>query len=252
MGTKILSNKNIALFAGLAGVFPADWTKPTEAELQALSAVSEAVRWNSFGVNVQASNQVDSRVLSDAAGAQERGYVQFGGDMQVRQPVVGDTTSPYATAKGIFGAPDVQIIAGMRTITPVSTAIDAGQEFAYVMHGLTDAQAFGRDDEAAIYYGVTILPQSDLLVNYIVPDGTTEVAVTLAAGVTTGNLTFAKALYFGIDVTKQVEWATSDATKLEMLHPGVFRGVAAGASTVTATFAGDVLTVSTGVVVTVT
>lgn len=251
MGTKILSNKNIALFAGLAGVFPADWTKPTEAEMQALSAVSEAVRWNSFGVNVQASNQVDSRVLSDGAGAQERGYAQFGGDMQVRQPVVGDTTSSYATAKGIFGAPDVQVIAAMRTVTPVSTAVAGGQEFAYVMHGLTDAQAFGRDDEAAIYYGVTLLPQSDLLVNYIVPDGTEVVTVTIASTVTSPGLLFAKATYFGIDVTKQVEWATTDATKLELLHPGIFRGVAAGSATVTATFAGDAGTVSTGTAVTV-
>lgn len=240
MGTKIISNKNVALFGGLSGVFPADWTKPTLAELGALSPVSEAVRWNSFGVNVQASNQIDSRVLSDGAGAQERGYAQFGGDMQVRQPVAGDTTSSYAVAKGIFGAPNVQTIAALRSVTEVSQNIAGGQEFAYIMHTLTDAQSFGRDDEAAIYYGVTLLPQSDLLVNYVVPDGATKVALTAsAATVTTTSLIFVKALYFGIDVTKQVVWTISDATKLEMLHPGIFRGVAAGSATISATFAGD-------------
>lgn len=243
MGTKIISNKNVALFAGLAGTFPADWTKPTQAELQALSPVSEAVRWNSFGVNVQASNQVDSRVLSDGAGAQERGYVQFGGDMQVRQPVPGDTTSSYAVAKGIFGAPNVQTVEALRIGTGVSGQIVAGQELAYVMHTLTDAHTYGRDDEAAIYYQVSLLPQSDLLVNYIVPDGTTKVALTAsAATVATGSLIFVKALYFGVDVTKQVEWSTTDATKLELLHPGIFRGVAAGSASISATFAGDAAT----------
>jgi len=243
MGTKIISNKNVAMFGGLAGVFPADWTKPTETELSALSPVSEAVRWNSFGVNIQASNQVDSRVLSDGAGAQERGYVQFGGDMQLRQPVPTDTTSSYAVAKGIFGAPNVQTIAALRAVTPVGTAVDAGQEFAYVMHTLTDAHSYGRDDEAAIYYQVSLLPQSDLLSNYIVPDGTTKVALTSSsATVTTPGLIFVKATYFGIDVTKQVVWTTSDATKLELLHPGIFRGVAAGSATISATFAGDAAT----------
>jgi len=243
MGTKIISNKNVALFGGLAGAFPADWTKPTLPEMQALSAISEAVRWNSFGVNVQASNQVDSRVLSDGAGAQERGYVQFGGDMQVRQPVPGDTTSSYAVAKGILGAPNTEVALALRSVSPVGGAIAAGQEFAYVMHGLTDAHNYGRDDEAAIYYGVTVLPQSDLIVNYIVPDGSTKVALTAsAATVSAGNLIFVKALYFGIDVTKQVNWTTSDATKLELLHPGIFRGVAAGSATISATFAGDAAT----------
>lgn len=251
MTTRIISNKNVALFAGLAGVFPADWTKPTEAELQALSPVSEAVRWNSFGVNVQASNQVDSRVLSDGAGAQERGYAQFGGDMQVRQPVPGDTTSSYAVAKGIFGAPNVETIVALRTVETVGTAIAGGQEFAYVMHTLTDAQSYGRDDEAAIYYGLTLLPQSDLLVNYIVPDGTETVDITIATTVTAPGLLFAKATYFGIDVTKQVVWSTSDPTKLEMLHPGIFRGVAAGSASVGANFGGDSGTAATPVAVTV-
>lgn len=243
MGTKVISNKNVALFGGLPGVFPADWTKPTLAELTALSAVSEAVRWNSFGVNIQASNQIDSRVLSDGAGAQERGYVQFGGDMQVRQPVAGDTTSSYAVAKGIFGAPNVQTIAALRTVTPVSDAIAGGQEFAYVMRTLTDAHAYGRDDEAAIYYQVSLLPQSDLLSNYIVPDGTTKIVLTSsAATVTTSTLIFVKAVYFGIDVTKQVAWTVSDPTKLEMLHPGIFRGKAAGSATISATFNGNATT----------
>lgn len=245
MGTKIISNKNVALFGGLAGTFPADWNKPTLAEMQALSAISEAVRWNSFGVNVQASNQVDSRVLSDGAGSQERGYVQFGGDMQVRQPTPGDTTSSYAVAKGILGAPNTEVALALRSVSAVGGAIAAGQEFAYVMHGLTDAHNYGRDDEAAIYYGVTVLPQSDLLVNYIVPDASNATKLVLtasAATVTTPGLIFVKATYFGIDVTKQAVWTTSDATKLSLLHPGIFRGVAAGSATISAYFPGATAT----------
>lgn len=244
MGTKILSNKNISFFAGLSGVFPADWTKPSLAEMQALSNISEAVRWNSFGVNVQASNQVDSRVLSDGAGAQERGYAQFGGDLQVRQPVPGDTTSSYAVAKGILGAPNTQTVVAARTVADVGAAVAAGQEFAYVMHTLTDAHSYGRDDEAAIYYQVSLLPQSDLLVNYIVPDAANATKLVLtssASTVATGSLIFVKATYFGIDVTKQAVWSSADSTKLELLHPGVFRGVgstAAGTVAISAYFPG--------------
>lgn len=255
MGTSIQSNKSLAFFAGLSGVFPADWTKPSLAELQALSNVSEAVRWNSFGVNTQASNTVESRVLSDAAGASELGIAQFGGDLQVRQPVPGDTTSSYAVAKGIFGAPNVQTIEALRLIGGVGAAVAAGQEFAYIMHTLTDAHAYGRDDEAAIYYGLTLLPQSDVQVNYIVSDGgTTKTLLSLSSvtpSVASGTLSFAKATFHGIDVTKQVTYTISDPTKLEMLAPGVFRGVAAGTATVAAHSMNDSANASTAVSVTV-
>ena len=205
-----------------------------------------------IGIGIEASEQTDDRALSDAAGSQERGYDNFGGTAQFYQPRPDDTSSVYATAKGIFGAPNVEVIDALRLIKGSYEPVEAGDEFHYVMHALTDAQQYGRDNQPGIYYSATLLSQSDVLAGYIVPDGTTKVLATVNdAAPSVDGLVFAKATYFDIDVTKQVEWVSSDEDVLRVIAPGIAMAVGNGTADLTATYPDNAATASTVVSITV-
>jgi len=97
MASKILSNQRVTVLAGLSSGI-ASWTATSLANLEALTNVSGAVNWNSFDLNIQASEQSDDRTLTDGAGAQSRGYTNFGGTLELVHPKPDDTTSVFRQA----------------------------------------------------------------------------------------------------------------------------------------------------------
>ncbi len=237
MGTKVLSNQRVTVIAGLASGI-SDWASPTLAELAALTNVSGAVNWNSFDLNLQASAQSDDRTLTDGAGAQSRGFTNFGGGLELVNPRVDDLGSIYRTAYDIFSTPRVELVVGVRYGPLNSTAPAAGDRWT-LYHLITDAVNFGSGD-VSTYYQVNLIARDDVLVGYIVPAASpATIAVTLLdASVAVNDLVFASAAYEGWPVTKEVTWTSSDETKLIQVHPGIFQALATGTPTLIASYPG--------------
>ena len=239
MATKILSNQRVTVLAGLASGI-ANWKVPLLSELTALTNVSGAVNWNSFGLNLKASDQKDDRTLTDAAGAQSRGFVNFGGNLQFVHPLPTDTTSIYRQAYTLFSSTRVELVVAVRYGKLNSVAPAAGDKWT-IFHLITDAVTFDHNDVSR-YFQVSLVARDDIMVRYVVPP-LALVAITIAAlavtgTVAAGTLIFASALYQSWDMTKAVTWVSSDETKLTLVHPGIFKVIGAGTPTIKAQYPG--------------
>lgn len=237
MSTKVLSNQRVTVRAGLASGI-SDWREPTLAEVTALTNVSAAVNWNSFDLNIQASEQQDDRTLTDGAGAQSRGFTNFGGTLELVHPRPDDTASVFRTAYNIFSTPRVELAVAVRYGPLNSTAPAAGDRWT-IYHVITDAVAIGQNDVSK-FYTVGLVARDDIMPNYILPAGSpdTIVVTALANTASVGDLVFASAAYEGWDITKEATWVSSDEEDLVMVHPGIFRAVATGTPTIKATYPG--------------
>jgi hypothetical protein len=237
MGTKVLSNQRVTVLAGLASSI-SNWATPTLAQLTALTNVSGAVNWDSFDLNLQASEQQDDRTLTDGAGSQSRGMTNFGGGLQFVTPIPTDTSSVYRQAYNLFSTNRVELVVAVRYGKSNALAPAAGDQW-YIYHIITDAVNFGEND-VSMYYSVTLVPRDDVMPNYIVPPAA-PVAITLtalSATATNGQLVFISAAYQGVDVTKLATYTSSDESKLVQVHPGIFRAVGAGTPTIIASYPG--------------
>ena len=248
MAQKVLSNQRVTVLAGLASAI-ADWKDIELSELLALRNVSGAVNWDAFELNLQASQQSDDRTLTDGAGAQSRGFTNFGGTLQFVNPRPDDASSVFRTAYNIFSTPRVELVVAVRYGKQNSLPPVAGDKWT-IYHVITDAVSFGQNDVSK-FYGVNLIARDDIVVGYIVPPGT-PVAIIVTGGSTAavGGLVFASAAYQNWDVTKQVKWVSSDETKLIQVHPGIFKAVAAGTPTLIVTYPGA--TASTAKTITIT
>jgi len=249
MATKVLSNQRVTVLAGLSSGI-SDWDKPSLANLTALTNVSGAVNWNSFDLNLQASDQNDDRTLTDGAGAQSRGVTNFGGGLQFVHPKVDDSTSIYRSTYDIFSTPRVELVVAVRYGKKNSMAVAAGDKWT-IYRLMTDAVAFGEGDVSK-YYGVNLIARDDVLIDFIVPSvPATAVAVTaFSAAVDAGDIVFASAVYKGWDVTKSVTWVSGDEALMIEIHPGMFSALGAGTPTLVAQYPGA--TDATEVTITIT
>jgi hypothetical protein len=249
MATKVLSNQRVTVVAGLSSAI-SNWLTPTLAELTALTNVSGAVNWDSFDLNIQASEQSDDRTLTDGAGSQSRGFTNFGGGLQFVTPQPTDTASIFRLAYNLFSTPRVELVVAVRYGKLNSTVPAAGDKWT-IYRVMTDATAFGQNDVSK-HYSVNLIARDDILPGYIVPPSS-PVAITTAvvsAAGSVGGLIFASAAYQGWDITKSATWVSSDEAKLIQVHPGIFRNVAAGTPTIKAQYAGG--TDSTPATITIT
>ena len=249
MANKVYSNQRVTVRAGLASGI-SNWDNPILSELNALTNVSGAVNWNAFDLNIRPSDMKDDRTLTDAAGAQSRGFTQFGGGLEFVHPRAEDLASIYRIAYDIFATPRVELVVAVRYGAKNSTAAAAGDKWT-IYHVIVDAPAIGQNDVSK-NYKVTLVARDDVLPNYIVPAVSPEaVAITVVDNtVSVGDLVFVSAEYEGWDVTKSAKYLSSDETKLEMVHPGIFLAKGAGAPTVKGRYPGA--TDSTASTVTIT
>lgn len=248
MSTKVLSNQRVTVIAGLASGI-SNWKNPSLSELAALTNVSGAVNWNAFDLNIKASDQKDDRTLTDGAGAQSRGFTNFGGNLQFVTPLVTDTASIYRTTYNIFSTPRVELVVAVRYGKLNSMAPAAGDRW-YIYHVITDVVAFGQNDVSK-FYQVSLVPRDDVLANYIVPAAVPAlVAVTpLAAAGTVGKVVFISAAYQGWDVTVSATWASSDESKVLQVHPGIFLCKSSGSAGITAIYPGGTISAPTTITV---
>jgi len=249
MSTKVLSNQRVTVLAGLANAV-SDWKVPTLAELTGLDNVSGAVNWNSFDLNIQASDQKDDRTLTDGAGAQSRSaFTKFGGNLQFVNPRPADLASVFRTAYDLFSTPRVEMAVAVR-YGKLNSAVAAAGDRWTVYHLIVDPVSFGENDVSK-YYQVALKARDDIMVNYIVPAVSAGTITTTAISATgsVGDLIFVSAEYEGWDITKAATWVSSDESLLVEVHPGIFRAEATGAPDVTAQYPGA--TASTALSITV-
>lgn len=234
---RVLSNKRVAVYLGPDTAI-ADYDHPTLAELQSLTNVSEAVKWDGFDFNLEASDQQDDRSLTDEAGAQDRSYDQFGGSIAFFTPKQTDQTSILRTVRNIVAKPHTKLAVVVRVITLNSVGLATGDEInAY--RTITDATRHERS-EASMYYTVNFRPQDDMVSNYVVPSSTAAAPVitTDTAAIDVDGIAFAKAVYEGVNVTIGTEWTSSDSAVAEVTPHGIVIGKSAGTAEITGTVPG--------------
>ena len=239
MSLKVLSNQRVTVLAGLASGI-ANWKVPLLSELTALTNVSGAINWNSFGLNLKASDQKDDRTLTDGAGAQSRGFTNFGGNLQFVHPVPTDLASIYRQTYNIFSTPRVELVVAVRYGKLNSAAPVAGDKWT-IYHLITDSVMYDHNDVSR-FYQVSLVARDDIMVRYVVPPlalvAITTAALAVVGTVAANTLIFASAAYQGWDMTKAVTWVSSDETKLTLVHPGIFRSIGAGTPTIKAQYPG--------------
>lgn len=237
MPKKIKSNGN-TLFALGPATAVADKLTPKLAELLSLTNVSEAVKWDGFDFNVEASEQDEDRSLTDAAGAATRGYENFGGNVSMFKPGPNDTTSIYRQARNIAGKMHTELTAVQRDGLPASTPFAAGQ-VVNVFHVISDARQEQRGDKNR-YWTTNLKSKGFVGINRIIPSAVpTAVAITGAAAVAADASVQLKAVYEGNNITVGAEWKSSDEAVAIVTKHGIVIGVSAGTADITATYPGS-------------
>jgi hypothetical protein len=230
---KVPASGNIRVWWALPNAF-VDYKVPTAAEINASLDISDAVSWNDFDFNLEASNQIDDPAITSVGKVIDRGYTNFGGSLSLYYPrSFDDATSTYSLAYDALDAPRTAGYIVMRIDGAESTDQAANGDLVHVFKVMTDGYAESITGEEAFRYTVTMLPQGDFAVRTVVGGGTVGgVAATLASSV--GDVDVLTATWGGRNYTNGLEWTSSD-TSVATVRAGVVTSVAAGTATITAT-----------------
>jgi hypothetical protein len=251
--TRLVANQRVTVWAGPdSGI--SNWTNgPTLAECNALVNISGAVNWDSFDLNLQASDQQDDRTLTDAAGAKSRGLANFGGNLELVQPTPDDTSSIYRIAYNIFKGDRTKLAVVVR-VGPLNSTAAAAGDVVNAYHVLRDADDYVRADQnkPSYAYKVNLLAQDDVSINAIIPAATPGAATVTRIGsgdLTVGTPDFLKVTYQGRNVTVGATYVVSDPSVLLVTPHGCIVPLSSGDATVTASYPGG--TTSTALDITV-
>lgn len=230
---KVPASGNIRVWWALPNAF-ANYQVPTASEINASLDISDAISWNDFDFNLEASNQIDDPAITAIGKVIDRGYANFGGSLSLYYPrTFDDATSTYSLAYDALDAPRTLGYVVMRMDGAESTDQATNGDMVHCFKVMTDGYAESITGEEAFRYTVTMLPQGDYAVRTIVGGGNvTGVAATLASNA--GDVDVLVGLWGGRRYTNGLEWTSSD-TSVATVRAGVVTSVAAGSATITAT-----------------
>ena len=231
---KVPSSGNIRVWWALSNAF-SDYENPTAAEINASLDISNAVSWNDFDFNLEASNQLEDPAITSLGKVIDRGYTNWGGSISLYYPrAFDDSTSEYSDVYDALDAPRTTGFLVLRVDGEESSALAANGDLVHVLKVTTDGYAESITGEEAFRYTVTFLPQGDYAVRTVVGAGAVVVTPgTLASNA--GDVDVATATWGGRNYTNGVTWSSSDATKATVSSAGIITSVAAGTATITAT-----------------
>lgn len=231
---KVPASGNIRVWWGTTSAF-ADYANPTAAEINACLDISDAVSWNDFDFNLEASNQLEDPAITSDGKIFDRGFANWGGSMSFYYPEsFDDATSKYSLVYDALDAPRTAGYVVMRIDGEESSTSAQNGDFVHVLKVMTDGYAEAVTGEEAFRYTVTFLPQGDYAVRTVVGGGTPVVSPSTLAS-SAGDVDELTATWGGRNYTNGVTWTTSDATKATVSKAGVVTSVAAGSATITAT-----------------
>lgn len=233
---RVPASGNIRVWWALENAF-ADYENPTAAEINNSLDISNAISWNDFDFNLEASNELDDPAITSLGKVIDRGYTNWGGSISLYYPAsFDDATSDYSLAYDALDAPRTKGFIVMRIDGEESSANAAQGDIVHVLKVMTDGYAEAVTGEEAFRYTVTLLPQGDYAIRTVVAGVSDNLVVlsdsTLATNV--GDVDVLTATWGGRNYTNGLTWTSSDTSKATV-RAGVVTSVAAGSATITAT-----------------
>lgn len=231
---KIAASGNIRVWYATDGAF-SDYENPTAAEINAALDISDAISWNDYSFNLEASNQIEDPAITSDGKIIDRGYTNWGGTISFYYPKsFDDATSTYSLTYDALDAPRTSGFLVVRIDGEESSANAADGDLVHCFKVMTDGYAESVTGEEAFRYTITFLPQGQYVVRTVVGGGTPVVTpATLASSA--GDKDELAVTWGGRNYTNGVTYTTSDATKATVSNAGVITSVAAGSATITAT-----------------
>ena len=234
---KVPASGNIRVWFALTSAF-ADYKNPTAAEINASLDISEAVSWNDFDFNLEASNQLEDPAITSIGKIVDRGYTNWGGSISFYYPrTFDDATSTYSQVYDALDAPRTTGYLVVRIDGEESAATAAEGDFVHVLKVMTDGYAESITGEEAFRYTVTFLPQGDFAVRTVV-EGASAAAVVVTPSTLSSSADDVDELavtWGGRNYTNGVTYTTSDSAVATVSLAGVVTSVATGSATITAT-----------------
>jgi len=234
---KVPASGNIRVWFALTNAF-ADYKNPTAAEINASLDLSDAISWNDFDFNLEASNQLEDPAITSVGKIVDRGYTNWGGSISFYYPkTFDDATSKYSAVYDMLDAPRTSGYLVVRIDGEESAATAAAGDFVHVLKVMTDGYAESITGEEAFRYTVTFLPQGDFAVRTVVEGASAAAVVVSPATLATsaGDHDELAVTWGGRTYTNGVTYTTSDSTKATVSSAGVVTSVATGSATITAT-----------------
>lgn len=233
---KVPSSGNIRVWWAATNAFT-DHENPTAAEINASLDISDAISWNDFDFNLEASNQIDDPAITSIGKVIDRGFTNWGGTMSFYYPNnFDDAENVYSLVYDSLDAPRTSGYLVIRVDGEESSDQAAAGDFVHVLKVMTDGYAESVTGEEAFRYTVTFLPQGDFAIRTVVAGISANLVVvtpgTLASSA--GDVDVATATWGGRNYTNGLEWTSSDTDVATVRH-GVITSVAAGSATITAT-----------------
>lgn len=232
--------------------------KPTAAEVNAGLVITDDISWNDFDFGVSQSNTTNDPSLASRSNVSDRGAMQYGGGISLYLPLdPSDLGNTHAVAYAALNQPktlgwiSIQVDGELsENTTPtyagglIQTA--ANNDLISLYKVLTAGYSHAITGEEAFRETISFLPQGEAYINAIVA---TTITVDVAPAAPTVAVDAVQAFTATVNTrkfTRGVRWSVSDTTKARISQNGIFTRLAAGAVTVTATYAGatDTATVS--------
>lgn len=241
--TRVYGNKRRTIFAALDSGNPfADPSAATDDEINAMLNISSVIKWDSSDLGVQESKKIDDRVLTDNAGAQRRGFVQFGGGLNLLTPRdISNVVDAAVKAFNLFKTPRTLLWIVDRVVALNNTAVTAGQR-VNIYQVAVDANKNLTSGDASYSYTVRLVPQGDVYSQQVVAPA---VAVALTTTGHTANLSLATTKYTwgqafasGTNVTTQADWASDAPDIASVDNRGLVTALKVGTANITATLPG--------------
>lgn len=249
MDTRVNSNGNVTLWwvpdGGIANV-----KAPTATEINAGQLLADGVSWNDYDLGTQASDTNNDPAMSAKAKATTLGADKYGGHISFYYPkVYDDNTNIYSKIENLFRVPGVvgylvvridgeTATTGTASFPQINTA--QANDLVHVFYVKSDGQSdVITGDGVKLRYTINFLQQGKDAIYTVVTSGTaptvaiTPLTFTAASGTPHAVL---KATVNGRDLTRVVQWASSDPTVATVSQNGVVTRVAAGSVNITATY----------------
>lgn len=224
--------------------------KPTPAEVNAGTDLTDSISWNDFDFGIQASNTTSDPSLKSRSNVSDRGAMQYGGGISLYHPRdPNDMENEYARAHALLKTPRTrgwltfQVDGEMSETNTPTYAGGITQEAAEgdlidVFEVMTAGYSDQITGEEAFRETITFLPQGNAYPHAIVAD-TAAIEVTPATStLEVGESTQIEATLNGRVFTRGVRWSSSNPTAVTVSQNGVATRRAAGEAEITATYAG--------------